>query len=77
MLVLTRKKGESIIIQDNIEITILSVDGDSIRVGISAPKHVDIFRQEVYLSIKESNEESATSSTTNLSALMDRLREQK
>lgn len=77
MLVLTRKKGESIIIQDNIEITILSVEGDSIRVGISAPKHVDIFRQEVYLSIKESNEESATSSTTNLSALMDRLREQK
>ncbi|MRN54288.1 carbon storage regulator CsrA [Paenibacillus monticola] len=77
MLVLTRKKGESIIIQDNIEITILSVDGDSIRVGISAPKHVDIFRQEVYLSIKESNKESATSGTTNLSALMDRLREQK
>lgn len=77
MLVLTRKKGESIIIQDNIEITILSVDGDSIRVGISAPKHVDIFRQEVYLSIKESNKESATSGATNLSALMDRLREQK
>ncbi len=77
MLVLTRKKGESIIIQDNIEITILSVDGDSIKVGISAPKHVDIFRQEVYLSIKESNKESATSGTTNLSALMDRLREQK
>jgi carbon storage regulator len=72
MLVLTRKKGESIIIQDNIEVTILSVEGDTVKVGISAPKHVDIFRQEVYLSIKESNQESATPTPTNLQALMNR-----
>ncbi|ETT49974.1 carbon storage regulator [Paenibacillus sp. FSL R7-269] len=77
MLVLTRKKGESIIIQDNIEITILSVEGDIIKVGIKAPKHVDIFREEVYLSIKEANEESASPTPGNLNALMERLRTQK
>ncbi|NQX47196.1 carbon storage regulator CsrA [Paenibacillus tritici] len=77
MLVLTRKKGESIIIQDNIEITILSVEGDIVKVGINAPKHVDIFREEVYLSIKEANKESASPTQGNLNALMERLRTQK
>ncbi|WNS47063.1 carbon storage regulator CsrA [Paenibacillus sp. MMS20-IR301] len=77
MLVLTRKKGESIIVQDNIEITILSVEGDVVKVGINAPKHVDIFREEVYISIKEANKESAAPAPTNLDALMERLRKQK
>ncbi|MDQ0192183.1 carbon storage regulator CsrA [Paenibacillus wynnii] len=77
MLVLTRKKGESIIIQDQIEVTILSVEGDTIKVGISAPKHVDIFRKEVYLSIKESNKESAAPATDDLNALLERLRSEK
>ncbi|WP_151733761.1 carbon storage regulator CsrA [Paenibacillus tengchongensis] len=77
MLVLSRKKGETIIIQDHIEITVLGVEGDTVKIGISAPKHVDIFRQEVYLSIKEANKESAAPSTGNLNALMDRLRSQK
>lgn len=74
MLVLTRKKGESIVIQDNIEITILGVEGDTVKVGITAPRNVDIFRQEVYMSIKESNKESAASSANDLHALMERLR---
>lgn len=74
MLVLTRKKGESIVIQDNIEVTVLSVEGETVKIGISAPKHVDIFRQEIYLSIKESNLESAAPATGNLSALMSRLK---
>lgn len=77
MLVLTRKKGESIIIQDHIEVVILSVEGDTVKVGISAPKHVDIFRQEVYLSIKESNQESVTPTQTHLQALMNRLTQEK
>ncbi|MCL6601869.1 MAG: carbon storage regulator CsrA [Paenibacillus sp.] len=77
MLVLTRKRGEAIIIQDDIEITILSVEGDTVKVGISAPKHVDIFRQEVYLSIKESNKESVTPALENMNALIDRLRSEK
>lgn len=73
MLVLSRKKGESIVIQDQIEVTILGVEGDTVRVGISAPKEVDIFRKEVYLSIKESNEASAAPTTVKLEALLDHL----
>lgn len=75
MLVLSRKKGESIVIQDQIELTILSVDGDTVKVGISAPKHVDIFRKEVYLSIQEANRESVSPQQTDLSALIHRLRD--
>jgi carbon storage regulator len=74
MLVLSRKKGESIVIQDQIELTILSVDGDTVKVGISAPKHVDIFRKEVYLSIQEANRESVAPQQTDLNALINRLR---
>jgi carbon storage regulator len=74
MLVLSRKKGESIVIQDQIELTILSVDGDTVKVGISAPKHVDIFRKEVYLSIQEANRESVAPQQTDLNALIHRLR---
>lgn len=77
MLVLSRKKGESIVIQDNIELTILSIDGDTIKVGISAPKHVDIFRKEIYLSIQESNRESAAPQQSDLNALINRLRKPK
>ncbi|AIQ20893.1 carbon storage regulator CsrA [Paenibacillus sp. FSL H7-0357] len=74
MLVLSRRKGESIVIQDQIELTILSVDGDTVKVGISAPKHVDIFRKEVYLSIQESNRESVAPQQSDLNALINRLR---
>ncbi|OAB47710.1 carbon storage regulator CsrA [Paenibacillus antarcticus] len=77
MLVLSRKKGESIIIQDQIELTVLGVEGDTVRIGISAPKHIDIFRKEVYESIQESNRESATSSPVNLETLMQHLRDTK
>lgn len=55
MLALTRKKGESIVIGNNIEITILEIRGDQIKVGISAPKEVSIYRKEVYLQIQEEN----------------------
>lgn len=74
MLVLSRKEGESIVIQDQIELTILSVDGDTVKVGISAPKHVDIFRKEVYLSIQEANRESVAPPQSDLNALIHRLR---
>lgn len=74
MLVLSRKKGESIVIQDQIEVTILGIEGDIVKVGISAPPHVDIFRQEVYLSIQEANRESAAPAPDSLNALIDRLR---
>ena len=55
MLALTRKKGESLVVNNNIEITVLEIRGDQIKIGISAPKDVPIYRKEVYLQIQEEN----------------------
>ena len=53
MLVLTRKTNQSIMIGDDVEVTVLAVSRDKIRLGITAPRDVPVFRKEVYLSIKE------------------------
>ena len=58
MLALTRKKGESLMINNNIEISVLEIRGDQIKIGISAPKDVPIYRKEVYLQIQEETKES-------------------
>ncbi len=58
MLALTRKKGESIVINNNIEISVLEIRGDQIKIGISAPKDVPIYRKEVYLQIQEETKEA-------------------
>ncbi|WP_186580802.1 carbon storage regulator CsrA [Aquibacillus kalidii] len=63
MLVLTRKINEAIKIGEDIELKVLAVDGDQIKLGISAPKHIDIHRMEVYLDIQEQNSEAAKVST--------------
>lgn len=55
MLALTRKKGEALVINNNIEITVLEIR-DQIKIGISAPKDVPIYRKEVYLQIQQENE---------------------
>lgn len=59
MLALSRKINESIIVGNDIEVTILEVKGDQVKVGINAPKSVPIYRKEIYLQIKESNKEAA------------------
>lgn len=59
MLALSRKTNESIIIGNDIEITVLEVKGDQVKLGISAPKSVPVYRKEIYLQIKESNMEAA------------------
>lgn len=59
MLVLTRKTNQSIMIGDDVEVTVLSVSGDKVRVGITAPRDVPVFRKEVYLSIQSEREEAA------------------
>ncbi|MDV6376990.1 carbon storage regulator CsrA [Sporosarcina sp. GW1-11] len=69
MLVLSRKAGETIKIADNIEVKILEVKGDTIRIGIEAPKSVDIVRGELVQSITESNAESLTLDVNWLSTL--------
>ncbi|WP_164668085.1 carbon storage regulator CsrA [Virgibacillus doumboii] len=60
MLVLTRKQNESIQIGDDIEIKVLAVEGDQIKLGIDAPKSVDIHRKEIYLDIQKQNNEAAS-----------------
>ena len=67
MLALTRKKGESLVINNNIEVTILEIRGDQIKLGISAPRDVSIYRKEVYLQIQEENKEALE--TNNAEAL--------
>lgn len=65
MLALSRKKDEAIVINNNVEITILEVKGDQVKVGISAPKSVPIYRKEVYLQIQEANKAAADTSAFN------------
>lgn len=69
MLALSRKKNEAIIINNNIEITILEVKGDQVKIGISAPKEVPVYRKEVYVQIQEANKEATD--TSGLEALKD------
>jgi len=64
MLALSRRINESIIIGNDIEITILEVKGDQVKIGISAPKSIPIYRKEIYLQIQQSNKEAAETSVT-------------
>ena len=59
MLALSRKKDEAIIINDDIEITVIEIKGDQVKLGITAPKSVPIYRKEVYVQIKDANKEAA------------------
>ena len=61
MLILTRKLGESIIIEDNIKITVVSINNQQIKLGIEAPKHITINREEVAIKVKEENRLSSNS----------------
>lgn len=67
MLALTRKKGEALVLNNNIEVTILEIRGDQVKIGVSAPKEVPIYRKEVHLQIQKENETAA--SEANLKAL--------
>ena len=67
MLALTRKKGESLIIDNNIEFTLLEIRGDQVKIGITAPKQVPIYRKEVYVQIE--NENKAAVNAKNLEKL--------
>ena len=55
MLALSRKKNEALVINNNIEITVLEVKGEQVKLGISAPKEVPVYRKEGYVQIQEAN----------------------
>lgn len=70
MLVLTRKLNEVIKIGEDIEVKIISIDGEQVKLGISAPKHIDIHRKEIYLAIQEENSKAAESTVDALKAFL-------
>ena len=59
MLALSRKKGEALMINNDIEITVLEVKGEQVKIGIAAPKEVPVYRKEVYIQIQQANKEAA------------------
>jgi carbon storage regulator len=73
MLVLTRKLGESIAIDDNIKIVVVQIKGKQVRLGIKAPRETKIHREEVYQAIQDQNTAASTSSPEDLKKLSDDL----
>lgn len=74
MLILTRKTNESIIIDDNIEIIVVGVEDGKVKLGIKAPKEVDIHRKEVYESIQQENRQAANAKSISMDLLKDFLK---
>lgn len=58
MLALSRKKNEALVINNNVEITILEIKGEQVKLGISAPREVPVYRKEVYVQIQNANKEA-------------------
>lgn len=58
MLVLSRKKNEALVINNNVEVTVLEIKGEQVKLGITAPREVPVYRKEVYVQIQDSNKES-------------------
>jgi carbon storage regulator len=75
MLVLTRKKDQSLVINDNIEITVLEIQGDQVRIGINAPRSVTVHRKEIYLEIQEENRKAANIGDVQLDGLLERAKQ--
>ncbi|MBU5293046.1 carbon storage regulator CsrA [Anaerosalibacter bizertensis] len=76
MLILTRKKDESIVIGDNIEIKVLEINDGKVKLGIEAPKNIDIIRKELYENIQEENKK-ASETNINLDMLKEIIKKDK
>ena len=74
MLALTRKKEESIMIGDIIEIKILEIQGDKVKIGIEAPKNVTIYRKEIFLEIQEENKIAAQINVDHFDSIKDMMK---
>ena len=73
MLVLTRKRNQSIMIGDDIEVSVLSIAGDKVRIGIQAPREIPVFRKEVYLEIQQQRLEAGSSARAEVDEALKRL----
>lgn len=74
MLALTRKLNEAIMIDGCIEVKVLEVAGDKVKLGISAPKEVSIYREEIYKQVQKSNQEALTIDQTVLASIKDKIK---
>ena len=73
MLVLTRKSNQSIMIGDDIEVSVLSIMGEKVRIGIQAPRDIPVFRREVYLEIQQENVAAGASARAEVDDALKRL----
>ena len=73
MLVLTRKSNQSIMIGDDIEVSVLAIMGEKVRIGIQAPRDVPVFRKEVYLEIQQENLAAGESAKAEVDAALRKL----
>lgn len=77
MLVLSRRVGESVVVGDDVTITVLDVRGDVIRIGIDAPRSVSVHRAELLQELADSNQESASPSQDAVASLTEALRKRR
>jgi carbon storage regulator len=75
MLVLTRKSNQSIMIGDDIEVSVLSIMGEKVRIGIQAPRDIPVFRKEVYLEIQQENAAERSAARDQVDAALKKLGE--
>jgi len=69
MLALTRRKSETVVIGDNIEVVVLGIQGEQVKLGIIAPKEISVHRKEIYLQIQEENKKAANYNAEAISGL--------
>jgi carbon storage regulator len=74
MLVLTRKKGQALMIGHDIELSIIDIQGDQVRIGINAPKNVTIHRKEVYEEIRKENLSAIAGKNTDITVLNEKFK---
>jgi carbon storage regulator len=75
MLVLSRRRDESIMIGDNVEITVVEVRGDVVKLGVRAPREVPVHRKEIYMTIQEENIAAARASAQDISKALEAVRQ--
>lgn len=77
MLVVSRRAGESIVIGDNVTVSVLEVRGDVVRIGIDAPRSVAVHRQELLAQLAQTNQDAASPSDNTVDSLLKGMRERK